>query len=143
LKTWHHLALTYDGSVLRVYCDGKPVAETKIDRPRVPGNTPIAIGRRQDAYNYFQGIIDEVRVYDRALTQDEIIRHLQYVKRPDRILEKGLVGYWGFDDLAGDQEAVKQAIAKAGPEMKYLERWNMKSAADDSGLLQAPVVVGF
>ncbi len=129
LKTWHHLAMTYDGSVLRVYCDGKPVAETKIDRPRVPGNTPIAIGRRQDAYNYFAGVIDEVRVYDRALPASEIKAHRDKPAKPDTGTEKGLVGYWGFDDLAADQEAVKQAIAKAGPEADYVDMWKAMDAS--------------
>ena len=134
LRTWHHLAMTYDGSVLRVFCEGKPVAETRIDRPRVPGNTPIAIGRRQDAYTFFAGVIDEVRVYDRALLAPEVKAHSDRPDprdrpaKPDSGTEKGLIGYWGFDDLAADQAAVKQALAKAGPEVQYRQLWHALDA---------------
>jgi hypothetical protein len=126
--------MTYDGSVLRVFCEGKPVAETRIDRPRVPGNTPIAIGRRQDAYNFFAGVIDEVRVYDRALLAPEVKAHSDRPDprdrpaKPDSGTEKGLIGYWGFDDLAADQAAVKQALAKAGPEVQYRQLWHALDA---------------
>jgi Concanavalin A-like lectin/glucanases superfamily/GH141 insertion domain/Right handed beta helix region len=131
LNAWHHLAMTYDGSALKVYCDGKRVGSVDIGKPRVPGSAPIAIGRRQDAYNYLRGTIDEVRVYDRALTPAEIAWHVTRVTTSDAT-EKGLVGYWGFDDLAEDQAAIRASTDKAGPEPQYLPRLRQ---ADDQPIL--------
>jgi len=141
LNAWHTLAMTYDGAELTVYCDGKPVASTSIGRERAPGNTPIAIGRRQDAYNYFGGIIDEVRVYDRALSEHEIRAQFATPKKPDLAAERGLVGYWGFDDLGTDEQALKEAMEKAGPEAKCRERW--KAEEDEGDLVRASAAVEF
>ncbi|MBN1417583.1 MAG: PQQ-binding-like beta-propeller repeat protein, partial [Planctomycetes bacterium] len=98
LDTWQHLAMTYDGSTLRLFVDGREAGASEIGRPRVRGEKPLAIGRRQDGYTYFRGAIDEVRIYGRALSLDEIRRH---VLAPEAIGDDpALAGYWGFDDQA-------------------------------------------
>ena len=72
LNRWHHLAMTYDGSILTVYVDGAAKASKKIDKERTTGGTSLDIGRRQDGHSVFSGKIDEVRIYDRALSAAEI-----------------------------------------------------------------------
>jgi hypothetical protein len=49
LDTWQHLAMTYDGRMLSVYCDETLVASQEVGKARVPGSTRLDIGRRQDA----------------------------------------------------------------------------------------------
>ena len=77
LNTWHHVAAVGDGSSLKIYLDGQLLGES-------PANTldygssdyPFNIGGGGiwDATgNQFDGLIDEVVVYDRALTADEIM----------------------------------------------------------------------
>lgn len=120
---WHHLAMTYDGSALRAYADGRPVASTTVGRKRKPGSTPLNIGRRQDGFVYFKGVIDEVRVYDRALPAAEIRRHCtRPAKVRDVDSERGLVGYWSFDDLADAARAIREATEEAGLEPAYRKR---------------------
>lgn len=94
LKQWQHLAFTYDGAILKIYLNGAQAAATPVNRPRVPAGTPLAIGRRQDGYVGFMGLLDEVRVYNRALPDDEIKAHFQ---KPGEASKDGQVGYWSFD----------------------------------------------
>ena len=120
---WHHLAMTYDGATLRVYLDGNEVGSEAINKPRVPGSTPLDIGRRQDGYTYFKGVIDEVRVYSRALSTDDLkARFAQPVTLTDPKAESGLSGYWNFDDLSDETKALQELAAKAGLEPKYRGR---------------------
>ncbi|MBI3923241.1 MAG: right-handed parallel beta-helix repeat-containing protein [Armatimonadetes bacterium] len=119
LKTWHHLAMSYDGAILKVHCDGELAGSTSINRERIPGNTPLAIGRRQDAYNYFKGIIDEVCVYDRPLSDEEVKARF---KSPEVLIKKGRVGSWSFEDLSEGMAEVKEIQQKAGLEAPYRDK---------------------
>jgi hypothetical protein len=95
LNKWQHVAMSWDGFNLRVYYDGKEVAlnpATVVEKPRKAGATPLAIGRRQDGYptTYFNGKLDDIRIYDRPLSEAELRQH--YL-RPDVMdpAEKGMV----------------------------------------------------
>jgi hypothetical protein len=73
--SWYHLAFTYDGSSLQHYVDGLPVGAPKTVTGNIVDNSnDVAIGSDSDSINPFNldGIIDDVRVYNRALDSDEI-----------------------------------------------------------------------
>ena len=62
---WHHVAGMSDGQVLRLWLDGKVVAEKKHPGTVVRLNTfqrPMAIGSETDGAHRFQGLIDEFRI---------------------------------------------------------------------------------
>jgi hypothetical protein len=81
---------------------------------------PLAIARRQDAYVYFKGAIDEVRLYNRALPADELKAHFD---KPASAAEaKSIVASWPFDDLDKLGDAVKEIMGRAGPEPAHRER---------------------
>ena len=109
LKTnhWHHLAFTYDGVVLRLFVDGKPAGDVRLGRSRNPGTTPLALGRRQDGYVNFRGSLDEVQVFDRALSQTELAAHFA---KPGQGTPSGRVASWTFNDLT---EAEQRVLAQA------------------------------
>ncbi|HWN71766.1 MAG TPA: LamG domain-containing protein [Haliangium sp.] len=71
--TWVHLAGVYDGETWRLYRNGVEV-DTGGDIGAVTVNEVWAIGARSraSADRFFQGEIDEVRIYDRALSVEEI-----------------------------------------------------------------------
>ena len=72
LNTWTHLAVTYDASVLRLYVNGAP-SGTAVVAGTIPSSTGVLrIGGNSVWAEWFAGQIDEVRVYNRALTQSEI-----------------------------------------------------------------------
>ncbi len=80
---WHHIAGTYDGTKLQLFVDGQPWGAPRFTSgtivPMEPGSflaigsedgrmsCPGCIGKR-----YFHGQIDEVAIYNRALTAEEV-----------------------------------------------------------------------
>lgn len=70
--SWVHLAGTYDGSMMRIYVDGVQVATDPDSDPVPATSNQLSIGRSSMWGEYFDGLIDEVRIYDRTLTQAEI-----------------------------------------------------------------------
>jgi hypothetical protein len=82
LNRWCHLAGTYDGEMMRYYVDGKLEKETRLAATTTPlldgPDTKLVIGNmsRLPFINwgdmFFNGAVDEVRIYKRALSEDEI-----------------------------------------------------------------------
>jgi hypothetical protein len=69
---WYHIAYTYDGSTARSYVNGELDFERAHAGAVAIDTSVLAIGAGYWQNNeYFAGILDEVRVYDRALDQDE------------------------------------------------------------------------
>jgi hypothetical protein len=71
INVWTHLAMTYDGTTLRLYVDGSEVASRLAGGAIQSTPNPLWIGNNSYGENFI-GLIDEVRVYNRALTQVEI-----------------------------------------------------------------------
>jgi concanavalin A-like lectin/glucanase superfamily protein/BACON domain-containing protein len=71
VPVWTHLATTYDGSQVRLYLNGRLVASAPQKGPLAVGSGPLHIGGTELG-QWFDGLIDEVRVYDRALTAGEV-----------------------------------------------------------------------
>src|SRR6188472_1929439 len=69
---WSHLAMTYDGTQLRMFVNGTQVSSAPLTGPISPTTSPLWIGGNSPYGEYFSGRIDEVRVYRSALTQAEI-----------------------------------------------------------------------
>jgi hypothetical protein len=73
---WHHIGLVYDMDVLhrRLYVDGIQVAEdATFVAPQLSNDSLyIGVGKELDAISFFSGLIDDVRVYRRALNAEEI-----------------------------------------------------------------------
>jgi len=72
VNTWSHLATTYDGSVLRFFVNGSQVAATNIAGSIATSTGALRIGGNSLWTEFFQGRIDDVRVYNRALTAPEV-----------------------------------------------------------------------
>ncbi|MBE7444313.1 MAG: Ig-like domain-containing protein [Planctomycetia bacterium] len=69
---WHHAVGVYDGSTVKLFIDGSKVSAESAD-PIFYGSGGIAIGRDGNySGSYFNGIIDEVQVYNYALSDPEI-----------------------------------------------------------------------
>ena len=72
VNTWSHVALTWDGSIMRLYINGVE-AENKARTGTVQSTTtPLRIGTNSPYGEFFLGLIDEVRIYNRALSAAEI-----------------------------------------------------------------------
>jgi hypothetical protein len=72
LNTWTHLAATYDGASLKLYVNGTQAATLGATGNIVTTTGVLRIGGNNIWGEWFSGLIDEVRVYNRALTAAEI-----------------------------------------------------------------------
>ena len=78
LNTWHHIAGTWDGTNLRLYADGAQVASGTPASGPVAGMNGLVLGRRWDTAGsapYLPGRLDEVAIYDAALSATRILAH--------------------------------------------------------------------
>ncbi len=71
-NVWTHVAGTYDGTTLRLFINGVQAASVNRSGPIATSTGPLRIGGNSLWGEFFQGRIDEVRIYNRALTQAEI-----------------------------------------------------------------------
>ncbi|HWO59865.1 MAG TPA: LamG domain-containing protein, partial [Umezawaea sp.] len=72
LNTWVHLASTYDGNVLRLYVNGTQVSQLLVVGSIATSTGALRIGGNTIWPEWFAGLIDEVRIYNRALSTTEI-----------------------------------------------------------------------
>ena len=72
LNTWAHLALTYDGTMLRLYVNGVLVSSRAKSGSIATSTNPLQIGGDSLNGQYFRGTIDEVRVFNVARSQAQI-----------------------------------------------------------------------
>ncbi len=68
---WHLMSFTYDGNIMNLYLDGVSQS-TKTNSPLNTGSSNLIIGSYHQNSNYFNGQLDEVRIYNRALTAAEV-----------------------------------------------------------------------
>lgn len=104
MRKWTHVAVTYDGSQqadgLHIFYDGRQVPE-RITHDALQATTqnelPLLLGGRLTDY-FWQGAIDEVRLYDRVLTDEEIQALADPKRQTEASLEQGLQVHWAFED---------------------------------------------
>jgi hypothetical protein len=78
LGEWAFLAGTYDGSVARIYVNGVPTGEIGQSGSIQIGAQPLLMGAHAASWdrNWLEGAIDEVRIFNRALTAQEIQQYM-------------------------------------------------------------------
>lgn len=70
---WHHVVCREAGGMLSLHVDGRPVVVRSHPRVRASSDVPLRLGGgRFNAAGDFDGLIDELRIYTRALTDAEI-----------------------------------------------------------------------
>jgi hypothetical protein len=75
LGEWTHLGATYDGSSMKLYFDATVVAEMDASGDIATSNGTLCIGRKHETApvgDEFNGLMDDVRIYNRALSESEI-----------------------------------------------------------------------
>ncbi len=71
---WHHVAGMYDGGSINIYLDGALDISTPTTEPIGATETSVLIGDNPEATGrYWDGLIDELLIYNRALSENEIL----------------------------------------------------------------------
>ena len=126
VNTWTHVAATYDGSNMRLYVNGNQAAWTPSSGPLDTSNGPLRIGGNSVwPTEDFAGLVDEVRVYGRALSAAEvatdmntsIAAHPAAAASPGRVgsfVGAGWCGCWGLCGGAVSVDGVRVSAGVGG-----------------------------
>ena len=110
---WHHVAVVYEGTGMTSYLDG--VVKNASD-PNLPiagpgtgmGHLNIGVDRRAGPVSTFGGLIDDVRVYDGALTQTEIQQlHAKLA------VASSPIGHWKLDEKGAETTIIAEPVKSA------------------------------
>ena len=71
LNKWHHCVYTYDGSIHRFYLDGQEYAQSDA-KPQTGIPDILMFGNYPSGDQFFQGNLDDIRIYNRVLTQSDV-----------------------------------------------------------------------
>jgi len=74
---WHFLVGTWDGSTLKLYIDGNLDAEMPCAGTLLTNDDPLFIGARGGTQRFIVGALDEIKVYNYALSADAIARDME------------------------------------------------------------------
>jgi hypothetical protein len=81
LRRWQHVVAVKQGSEMRLYLDGELVGQDRVET-QLASRLSLVVGQPQsDAPRdfWFIGQLDELALYDHALTQDEVLTHYQAI----------------------------------------------------------------
>ena len=97
---WYHLAFTWNSTASYFYVDGIARGTgTTFTLPNTATQFHIGEGGSNRGSQNFNGLIDEVKIWDRALTQTEVQQEYQSYQ------SLGPVGFWHFDEGSGTTTA--------------------------------------
>ncbi|HEU4764426.1 MAG TPA: LamG-like jellyroll fold domain-containing protein, partial [Candidatus Eisenbacteria bacterium] len=139
IGAWHHVAATYDGSTWKLYLDGNLDASLTVGQPVAAASTVAAslasaLLSTGTAAGFFDGAVDEVRVWNVARTQDQIqsTANVQ-IDAP----ASGLVARWSLDEGWGPSFAGSAGTSVTGTLMGSPYAWD-GGAPFDLALNHAP-----
>jgi len=96
-NTWYHLAGTYDSQQLKIYVDGIFQDSEAVAKEGTYTDAYIARGLIEDTY--FNGKIDDVRIYSWAMDVDEILDNMYYGRSKFAVFSESGVRVAWFDDV--------------------------------------------
>ena len=146
-QSWTHLAITWNNSTgLKIYQNGLKLGDTNDTTNAWAVSKNFRVGAEGSASaaasNPFEGYIDDVRAYNRELSDAEILRLYQLgattkinktlTTNPD--LEDGLVGHWTFDGVDTDLASNTAEVIDRGPNSLNGD-WRVHATTTQPGVL--------
>ena len=92
---WHFLAGTWDGNDIKLYIDGELEAEMPCKGELSPNDASLYIGARGASQRFLTGALDEVKVYNYALTKDELVQDMATPVTLSVDTRDKLATFWG------------------------------------------------
>lgn len=113
LNAWHHVAATYDGYTMRIYIDGVQSGSLNFSGTITVNNNPLALGNQAGLGEYYGGAVDEVRIFNRALSGCEISSSMFCELSGN---ENGLIAYYKFNQgILGVPNPLETGLNDSGP----------------------------
>jgi len=147
---WYHVVAVYDGATAKLFVNGAKAAEAA-QTSYVPGQSGgFAIGGRADGSFWWNGSADEVALYSKALTDDEISGHYANgsatnpsASYQSLVLAKSPLAYYRLNEAAYTAPTslpVAANVGSAGASIAGSYNPGMKAAADGP---KPPIYTGF
>jgi hypothetical protein len=121
LKEWRHVAIVYSSSLKKIYVNGLDMTESVSTQTFVENTVKLSIGAKADGNYSLVGLIDEVAIWDTALSHDEIIslysiQNANYTELSSQWTPKWdqIIGYWKMDGNWLDSSGKNQHVSAQG-----------------------------
>lgn len=118
LNTWYHITFVYDkdAGLMQAYVNGEITTEKSVGSFKLRnGAWTVKIGKGEDD-NPFHGLIDDVLIFNRALSQAEIQENMH-----GHTTSRNLVGWWKFEEGVGNIAVDSSPYRNDG--VIYGEKW--------------------
>jgi len=100
---WHHIAGVFDGANINLYLDGELDGSAPTTEPIGVNDKNVFIGNNPDATDrYWDGLVDEVKIFGKALSNDEVRYLAGYRSVPADPSVDNLVAYYPLENNADD-----------------------------------------
>ena len=147
---WHHVAVTYaggDSDDISVYLDGELQSASNLagSSKRLDTQTgPAAIGRSVSGTKYYTGLIDDVRLYDVALSAEHVLALFE--EHPQAVLAEDNPEVCVSDELVADVEGYSEETWRESAD--HVERWErvletFSGTASDSRVMTPTEAEGY
>ena len=132
---WQHLAFTYDGSYIRLYKNGNIVDSTSANGTITQTTQSFNLGilDYQGSPFHLNGRLDEIRLWDVALSQNEIIGWMCTPIDLTHPNYSNLMGYWKLND--GNGTLVSDASPNSLDGTLYNATWNLSTSCFGSTII--------
>ena len=147
---WHHIAVTYaggDSDDILIYLDGELQSASTLagSSKRLDTQTgPAAIGRSVSGTKHYTGLIDDVRLYDVALSAEHVLALFE--EHPQTVLAEDNQEVCVSNELVADVEGYSKETWRASPD--HVERWlrvleTFSGTASDSRVMTPTEAEGY
>lgn len=128
VNTWSHLTLTRDNSNIKLYINGvlSGSVSTNGNKPDYGANSGIVaamLGARTNLIQFFQGALDDIRIYNRALSATEVT-DLYTSNASTTSLTSDLLTYYIYDDFGNIRFTVPPEAVNNLPSVGYSLTYN-------------------
>jgi hypothetical protein len=107
-EQWVHLAISYEGTGgggVKVFANGVQIGSSTYAAGIAPTDSGLAFGKIGGGQFYYNGLIDDVRIWSAALSQPTIQAWMAQPLNRDHPNFANLEGYWKFDEGTGQTAA--------------------------------------
>lgn len=138
LGQWYHIAATKSGTAAKLYINGREVASGTLSSATIfNGTGAFTIGAIANPANYFDGLLKDVRVFNDARTQAEIVADAH----TENVSDANLVGEWNLNNAYTDSSGNGNTLTPTNtPVFSTDFPWDAPAGADGSSHLETNLI---